>query len=122
MSSSAVANVEKGERFAPLTKVLTEITIEMMGTRPYYYLNLLFTHPDHYRKGVGRLLTRWGTERADEKGVECYLEGSIEGKPLYLKEGFVERREMAFSIKEYGDEEEDVLSFMIRPGKGRDAR
>jgi predicted N-acetyltransferase YhbS len=122
MSQSAIAKVEKGEKYSSILKVLTDVAVETMGTEPYFFLSLLFTHPDHYRRGVGKLLTRWGTERADEKGFECYVESSVEGRPLYVSEGFVERRKIAFSMKEYGEEADDVLCFMVRPGKGGGAR
>jgi GNAT superfamily N-acetyltransferase len=118
MNRAADEDVKNKEQFAAIMKTLTDLAIETMGTAPYYFLSLLFTHPDHYRRGVGRLLTRWGTEKADENGLDCYIESSVEGKPLYVREGFVERREIAFSMKEYGDEEDDVLCFMVRPVKG----
>jgi GNAT superfamily N-acetyltransferase len=118
MSRTAIDNVKDGKKLASIFKTLTDLTTDIMGTRPHYFLSLLFTHPDHYRRGAGKLLTRWGTEKADEVGVECYVESSIEGKSLYTREGFVESREVAFSMKEYGEEEDDVLCFMVRPKRG----
>lgn len=33
-------------------------------------LDLLIVDPKHYRKGAGRALIRWGTAKADERGIE----------------------------------------------------
>jgi GNAT superfamily N-acetyltransferase len=115
MSRTAEQDVKEGKQYASIFKTLTDLAIECMGSRPHYFLSLLFTHPNHYRKGAGKLLTRWGTEKADDVGVECYVESSIEGKQVYAREGFVQRREVAYSMKEFGEEEDDVLCFMIRP-------
>ncbi|MCJ1247290.1 hypothetical protein MMC30_004504 [Trapelia coarctata] len=53
------------------------------------YLAILFTHPDHRNRGAGSLLTEWGTRKADESGLEAYVESSVMGKPVYEKCGFV---------------------------------
>lgn len=52
---------------------------EMMGTRPYFFLGLLMTHPDHYRRGAGSMLIAWGTARTDEMDLDAYLEASEMG-------------------------------------------
>jgi len=75
---------------------------EIMGKRPYYYLNVLFTHPKHHRRGAGAMLLRWGMEEADRLGVECYMEASIEGRPLYERNGFKVIKEAKFDMAEFG--------------------
>lgn len=52
-------------------------------------LNILFTHPEHRNRGAGSLLVDWGVRKADESGVEAYVEASTMGKPVYEKYGFV---------------------------------
>ena len=51
-------------------------------------LNILFTHPDYRRKGIGAMLVKWGSEQAKHRGVEFWLNATPVGKPLYEKLGF----------------------------------
>lgn len=51
-------------------------------------LNIIFTHPDFRRRGVGDLFLEWGTKKAEELGVEMWLDATIHGVPLYKKHGF----------------------------------
>lgn len=44
--------------------------------------------PAYRRRGVGTLLLRWGLERADELGLETFLESTEIGRPLYARNGF----------------------------------
>jgi GNAT superfamily N-acetyltransferase len=60
-----------------------------MGARPQVYLNILYTHPDHRRKGVADLMLAWGVGRADEMGVEMWLDATVYGVPAYKKHGFM---------------------------------
>ena len=46
------------------------------------------THPDHHRRGAGRMLIDWGTRQADAAGLESFVNGSMQGKALYMKCGF----------------------------------
>ncbi len=39
----------------------------------------------------------WGTKKADELGVEAFIEATEDGKPLYLNHGFVVTNE--FELK-----------------------
>ncbi len=41
---------------------------------PYWYLQLLGTHPDWQRQGIGETLMRPGFEQADADGLLCHLE------------------------------------------------
>ncbi len=52
-------------------------------------LNILFTHPAHRRRGVADLLLSWGTDKADELGVEAWVNASDYGRQVYEKHGFV---------------------------------
>ena len=44
--------------------------------------------PSHRRRGVGSLLMNVGVKRADELNLECWMEASGTGKPLYETFGF----------------------------------
>ncbi|KAH9894585.1 acyl-CoA N-acyltransferase [Xylariomycetidae sp. FL2044] len=54
-----------------------------VGRRPQVYLFILFTHPDYRRRGVAQRLLNWGMDKADEMGVEMFLDSTPVGKPLY---------------------------------------
>ncbi|KAI1334746.1 putative GNAT family acetyltransferase [Xylariaceae sp. FL0016] len=60
----------------------------LMGERPYAYLRLLQTDPEHQRRGAGRMLVEWGIEEAKKLGLVAYLESSPEGHEMYKKCGF----------------------------------
>jgi Acetyltransferase (GNAT) domain len=47
-------------------------------------------------KGAGGMLMKWGVERANEDGVECYLDANPDGKPVYEKYGFKEIETVEF--------------------------
>lgn len=57
-------------------------------TTGHKVLNILFTHPDHRRQGVADLILGWGKQKADEMGVEMWLDATEHGVPVYLKHGF----------------------------------
>jgi predicted N-acetyltransferase YhbS len=46
-------------------------------------------HPDHQRRGVGSVLLEYGVRKADELGIECFVEATDEGMGLYKKFGFM---------------------------------
>lgn len=60
---------------------------DIMGSRPFYLLEVLVVHPSHQRKGAGKALCQWGIDEADKHGVEVYVEASEMGKGLYEKLG-----------------------------------
>lgn len=48
-------------------------------------LNWLAVHPSHRNRGVASLLMDIGIKQADTLDLECWLEASAMGKPLYEK-------------------------------------
>ncbi|KAJ5900014.1 Acyl-CoA N-acyltransferase [Penicillium taxi] len=60
----------------------------LMGNRPHFYLDILGVHPSYQGRGLAGKLLRWGLERADEQGVEVYLNATPSGRPVYAKHGF----------------------------------
>ncbi|KAI1173358.1 hypothetical protein F4777DRAFT_558197 [Nemania sp. FL0916] len=60
------------------------------GQRPHVYLFIIFTHPDYRRRGVGQMFMDWGMVKADEMGVDFFLDATPIGRPLYLANKFVE--------------------------------
>jgi GNAT superfamily N-acetyltransferase len=84
---------------------------ELLGTRPYYVLDTLATLAQHERKGAGSMLLRWGCEKADEAGVEAYLDASAIGAPLYARHGFVAKGMSELDLRKFGGDE--VMQFIV---------
>lgn len=53
----------------------------------------MFTHPDYRRQGVADKLMQWGVEKADELGLEMWLNATPGAIALYKKHGFVPLQE-----------------------------
>ncbi|KAF2280785.1 acyl-CoA N-acyltransferase [Westerdykella ornata] len=85
-----------------------------MGTKPFFFLHILCTHPDHHRRGAGGMLVRWGIEQADKEGLPTYLEASEAGKPLYERLGFEEVEVKLYDLSKYGAEGIETNTVMIR--------
>ncbi|KAK1811872.1 hypothetical protein LTR12_013770 [Friedmanniomyces endolithicus] len=90
------------------------------GTWTAEDLEMLATDPKYQGQGAGSQLMRWGLERADQEGVEAYLEASPDAVRLYEHFGFREAARTDTWI-----ENERVKPgvmyrnlFMIRPSKG----
>lgn len=66
-----------------------EATRSQLARRPHVYLNIIWTHPDHQRRGIGSQLLEWGIAKASEMGVEMWLNAWKYGRQLYEKHGFV---------------------------------
>ncbi len=61
---------------------------------PHWYLNMLATHPDWQRGGLGASLMRVVFEIADAEGSPCYLETETEvNVAYYQRHGFSVRSE-----------------------------
>lgn len=84
---------------------------EILESRPYYALDTLVTLPQHERRGAGSMLVRWGCEKADEAGVEAYLEASPMGAPMYARHGFEEVKQIELDLRQYGGDE--ALEFIV---------
>lgn len=59
-------------------------------------LNWMAVDPAHRLCGIGSLLMTAGLNKADDLNLECWLEGSSMGKPLYEKFGFRSLLKIAF--------------------------
>lgn len=54
----------------------------------YWELELLGTHPDYRRRGVGTSMLQWGFENATKDSVPLILFATVIGEKLYLSTGF----------------------------------
>lgn len=61
------------------------------------------------------MLLRWGIERANHDELECYLDASPKGAPIYEHLGFVERDRAVFLDGKY------TQLIMIRPASYNNA-
>lgn len=52
-------------------------------------MELLQTSQSFKGKGAGSLILKHGCDLADQNGVECYIDASPAGRPLYERFGFV---------------------------------
>ncbi|KAF5879156.1 putative gnat family protein [Botrytis fragariae] len=86
----------------------------IMGERKHWYLEIIATKPESQSKGAAGKLMRWGLERADEDGVETYLEASPVGKEVYEHFGFEEKARLVVSVDGKSD---FVECMMVRPRK-----
>ena len=78
------------ERFAILGPLMEQHT----PSEPHWYLQLLATHPDWQRRGIGAALMGVIFERADSDGLPCYLETeTVENVAYYRRHGFDVRSE-----------------------------
>lgn len=67
----------------------TNTTHHHLPTYPSDLFNLV-THPDYRRRGVAQRFLDWGKARADELGLDLFLDATPMGRPRYLANGFVE--------------------------------
>jgi GNAT superfamily N-acetyltransferase len=52
-------------------------------------LFIIYTHPEYRRKGVGQQFMDWGMKKADEMGLEMFLDSTPVGRPLYEANQFI---------------------------------
>ncbi|KAI9737915.1 MAG: hypothetical protein M1834_009285 [Cirrosporium novae-zelandiae] len=77
----------------------------------------LCTDPKYQHRGAGTALVKWGCEKADEKGLPCYVEASMTGYPIYRSCGFEDLERLELDLGLYGGKGMDCHVCMIRPAK-----
>lgn len=76
---------------------------------------MIVTAPEYRRRGAASLLLQWGIDKAEEAGVEIYLESSVAGRPLYEKFGFRVLKAIDFDMAQLGFEGIDTHICMLKP-------
>ncbi|KAF4776594.1 acetyltransferase [Colletotrichum scovillei] len=79
---------EQRARADELINPLSAAKEKLWAGRKYVYCHIIAVKPEHQRKGVGALLTKWGLDMAELAGLPVYLESSEEGFGLYKRLGF----------------------------------
>ncbi|KAG0346233.1 hypothetical protein BG004_002132 [Podila humilis] len=57
--------------------------------------------PAHQGRGIGSALIKWGTDKADEEGVFCWVSSSMGAVPAYAKAGFKEVGKLQLTLDDY---------------------
>lgn len=85
----------------------------------HWELELLGTHPNHRRKGVGKCMLQWGMDKARKYDVPLILIATTLGEKLYLNVGFreVSRVDMIPGDK-HADDRLKELDIGMGKGKG----
>ncbi|EEA19205.1 hypothetical protein TMatcc_010245 [Talaromyces marneffei ATCC 18224] len=81
--------------FMELRRILEDDVREQFGdkgTVDVWTLDSLGVHPNHQKKGIGRMLLDWGIEEASKQGRGCYLVATPAGLPVYTAAGFEDVR------------------------------
>jgi GNAT superfamily N-acetyltransferase len=79
-------------------------------------LDIIFTDPKYQRRGAGTKLVKWGVDRADEMGVEAFLEATRFGRHMYEQNGFRVMEHFIFPVPEkWANKPTLQYSFMRRP-------
>jgi GNAT superfamily N-acetyltransferase len=99
------------EMFKSLFTLFNGNKREVLGTRSYYVLDTLVTLQAHERRGAGSMLVRWGCEKADEVGVEAFLEASPMGAPMYARHGFQPVKKVELDLRQWGGKEK--MDFIV---------
>ena len=73
-----------------------DATHRIAGHLDHWFLSTLVVDRAWQRRGVGKMLLRWGVDRADEEGWAAYLNATEEAKGLYESVGFRNVSESVF--------------------------
>ncbi|KAH7062471.1 hypothetical protein B0J12DRAFT_238657 [Macrophomina phaseolina] len=82
-------------------------------------LSLLVTASEYRRRGTASLIIQWGIDKADEVGIEVYVDSSEARKQVYEKFGFRALKRIEFNMSQLGYEGMDVHTSMLRPPQAR---
>ncbi|KAG6361120.1 hypothetical protein INS49_009344 [Diaporthe citri] len=78
----------------------------IMTDRPHLYGQALWVIPEYRRQGGAEAVMDFFLAQADSLSLECYLEGSELGTPLYLQKGFVLLERPVMSFRYYPSEDQ----------------
>ncbi|KAJ0425153.1 acyl-CoA N-acyltransferase [Aspergillus carlsbadensis] len=76
------------ERCLGFLRRLWDLRERFLGGRGHAFLSHIAVHPDHQRRGAGRLLVQWGMDVADQLRIPAYAEASKAGHSLYKRMGW----------------------------------
>ncbi|MCJ1309649.1 hypothetical protein MMC25_003309 [Agyrium rufum] len=104
------ADRENDDKYDDNIKRLDELTNDHMsewmahimpeGTKCMFLYSIAI-NPAYQKRGIGSVLIRWGTEKADEAGVFCWVHSSDGGYGAFEANGYVERQRLVVNLDEY---------------------
>ncbi|KAI0393364.1 hypothetical protein F5Y17DRAFT_458937 [Xylariaceae sp. FL0594] len=56
--------------------------------KPHLLISYYCVHALHRRRGAARMMLQWGIDKADELGLDCFVESTHDGRPAYESAGF----------------------------------
>jgi GNAT superfamily N-acetyltransferase len=78
-------------------------------------LAALGTAPKYQRQGAGAKLLEWGLERADDRGLTVYVEGTPAAVPLYERSGFREIERLKLELAPWVSDEHSNVCMIREP-------
>ncbi|KAI0116465.1 hypothetical protein GGR51DRAFT_555490 [Nemania sp. FL0031] len=57
-------------------------------SKPHLLISYCCVHSLHRRRGAARLMLEWGINKADELGLDCFVESTLDGRLAYESAGF----------------------------------
>lgn len=67
---------------------MESFSTRIAAANQYTALNSICVDATRRRKGIGKMLVRWGIDRAAEKGQDVWLISAPTGRALYASMGF----------------------------------
>ncbi|ROV98733.1 hypothetical protein VMCG_06704 [Cytospora schulzeri] len=86
-------DLQAAERAMREAEPLSHRLKEELGKEGYensWSLNAIAVDPAHQRRGIGKMLTQWGLERAEKECKNVHFLSSLSGAKLYRAMGFEE--------------------------------
>lgn len=100
---------------AVLSSMQTDLE-ELLANKTDTDMELLGTDAKYKNRGAATMMLQWGCDRADEEGVECYVDSSPQALKLYQKFGWVKKAEREMPL--VGDFRY-TEHFLVRPAPDR---
>ncbi|KAJ5802083.1 uncharacterized protein N7503_004533 [Penicillium pulvis] len=82
------ARIFAEQAFRTLRTAEFETRERYSGKKAYMTLGSCFTVPEYRRKGIAYMLMEWGLEKADEGGLDVWIEAAPDAVPFYERCGF----------------------------------
>ena len=76
--------------------------------------------PEFQRKGLGGRLVEWGINKAEEKGLQVYIEATEQGLGLYLRYGMIEVDRVDVDLEPWGAKNGEWIRYALlhKPAPG----
>ncbi|MCJ1310348.1 hypothetical protein MMC25_004012 [Agyrium rufum] len=81
--------------------------------KPHAFLDICFVDPGSRRAGIGSALLQWGLSKADEMGLESYIDATADGKPFYQALGFTAADKVDFSIPKPNPRQKELAEYLL---------